>query len=187
VTTIDAPARLSPAELRGLYEQMVLIRVFETESERQYKAAKIGGYCHLSSGQEAATVGLKPTRLLTAAGPRIDPPVSSPMPTVAKLAATPDAVPPEEPLAFRRGSYAFRIGPVSLVEPRLVPAGGAFERDRTSRRCPDEALTAGALAPGRPLPGRLVPLVRRGEDRPHRHQKDADTDAHRGTSVHRRT
>ncbi|HZO35960.1 MAG TPA: thiamine pyrophosphate-dependent enzyme [Solirubrobacteraceae bacterium] len=44
--------------LRDLYEQMVLIRVFETESERQYKAARIGGYCHLSSGQEAATVGV---------------------------------------------------------------------------------------------------------------------------------
>jgi pyruvate dehydrogenase E1 component alpha subunit len=58
VTTIDAPAKLSPADLRDLYEQMVLIRVFETESERQYKAAKIGGYCHLSSGQEAATVGV---------------------------------------------------------------------------------------------------------------------------------
>jgi pyruvate dehydrogenase E1 component alpha subunit len=36
---------------------MVLIRQFETEAERQYKAAKIGGYCHLSSGQEASTVG----------------------------------------------------------------------------------------------------------------------------------
>jgi pyruvate dehydrogenase E1 component alpha subunit len=58
VTTIDAPVTLSPADLRNLYEQMVLIRVFETESERQYKAAKIGGYCHLSSGQEAATVGV---------------------------------------------------------------------------------------------------------------------------------
>jgi pyruvate dehydrogenase E1 component alpha subunit len=58
VTTIDAPPQLSPADLRSLYEQMVLIRVFETESERQYKAAKIGGYCHLSSGQEAATVGV---------------------------------------------------------------------------------------------------------------------------------
>lgn len=42
--------------LRHLYEQMVLIRVFETEAERQYKAARIGGYCHLSSGQEAGTV-----------------------------------------------------------------------------------------------------------------------------------
>ena len=58
MTTIDAPATLSPTDLRRLYEQMVLIRVFETESERQYKAAKIGGYCHLSSGQEAATVGV---------------------------------------------------------------------------------------------------------------------------------
>ena len=58
MSTMPAPATLSPAELRDLYEQMVLIRVFETESERQYKAARIGGYCHLSSGQEAATVGV---------------------------------------------------------------------------------------------------------------------------------
>jgi pyruvate dehydrogenase E1 component alpha subunit len=43
--------------LRDVYEQMVLIRAFETESERQYKAARIGGYCHLASGQEAAIVG----------------------------------------------------------------------------------------------------------------------------------
>jgi pyruvate dehydrogenase E1 component alpha subunit len=43
--------------LRHVYEQMVLIRTFETEAERQYKAARIGGYCHLSSGQEAAIVG----------------------------------------------------------------------------------------------------------------------------------
>jgi pyruvate dehydrogenase E1 component alpha subunit len=57
VTTTHPQATLSPAQLRKLYEQMVLIRVFETESERQYKAAKIGGYCHLSSGQEAITVG----------------------------------------------------------------------------------------------------------------------------------
>ena len=39
------------------FEAMVLIREFETEAERQYKAARIGGYCHLSSGQEATTVG----------------------------------------------------------------------------------------------------------------------------------
>jgi pyruvate dehydrogenase E1 component alpha subunit len=58
VTTMDPTATLSPTDVRRLYEQMVLIRVFETESERQYKAAKIGGYCHLSSGQEAATVGV---------------------------------------------------------------------------------------------------------------------------------
>src|SRR3954465_11194792 len=51
---------IAPAhtELLAMYEQMLLIRVFETEAERQYKAAHIGGYCHLSSGQEAATVGV---------------------------------------------------------------------------------------------------------------------------------
>jgi pyruvate dehydrogenase E1 component alpha subunit len=48
---------IATATLRELYEQMLLIRAFETEAERQYKAAHIGGYCHLSSGQEAATVG----------------------------------------------------------------------------------------------------------------------------------
>ena len=48
---------LDTETMRALYEQMVLIRAFETEAERQYKAARIGGYCHLSSGQEAATVG----------------------------------------------------------------------------------------------------------------------------------
>jgi pyruvate dehydrogenase E1 component alpha subunit len=45
------------SQLLALYEEMLLIRVFETEAERQYKAAKIGGYCHLSSGQEATCVG----------------------------------------------------------------------------------------------------------------------------------
>jgi pyruvate dehydrogenase E1 component alpha subunit len=50
--------RSVPAErLVELYERMVLIRLFEEETERQYKKARIGGYCHLSSGQEAATVG----------------------------------------------------------------------------------------------------------------------------------
>src|ERR687888_1257684 len=43
--------------LLGLLELMVLIRAFEPEAERQYKAAKIGGYCHLATGQEAAHVG----------------------------------------------------------------------------------------------------------------------------------
>ena len=43
--------------LRELFELMLLIRVFEAEAERQYKAAKIGGYCHLATGQEAAHVG----------------------------------------------------------------------------------------------------------------------------------
>ena len=38
------------------YRRMVLIRLLEEEAERQYKLARIGGYCHLSSGQEAITI-----------------------------------------------------------------------------------------------------------------------------------
>jgi pyruvate dehydrogenase E1 component alpha subunit len=58
VAVVETAAdRVSPELRRELYELMVLSRVFETEAERQYKAARIGGYCHLSSGQEAATVG----------------------------------------------------------------------------------------------------------------------------------
>jgi pyruvate dehydrogenase E1 component alpha subunit len=60
--------KLDRDTLKRLYEEMLLIRVFETEAEREYKAALIGGYCHLSSGQEAATVGttfaLEPDDLL---------------------------------------------------------------------------------------------------------------------------
>jgi pyruvate dehydrogenase E1 component alpha subunit len=56
-TATDSDPLVSPAVRRDLYELMVLSRVFETEAERQYKAARIGGYCHLSSGQEATTVG----------------------------------------------------------------------------------------------------------------------------------
>jgi pyruvate dehydrogenase E1 component alpha subunit len=52
------PTVATPAtNLLELYGTMALIRLFEEEAERQYKAARIGGYCHLSSGQEAATVG----------------------------------------------------------------------------------------------------------------------------------
>ena len=49
--------RTEPGRLRDLYETMVLIRIFEEETERQYMRARIGGYCHVCSGQEAATVG----------------------------------------------------------------------------------------------------------------------------------
>jgi pyruvate dehydrogenase E1 component subunit alpha len=58
--TAPAPpaAVLALETRRELYETMVLSRLFETEAERQYKAARIGGYCHLSSGQEATTVGV---------------------------------------------------------------------------------------------------------------------------------
>jgi pyruvate dehydrogenase E1 component alpha subunit len=53
VSTVEQAGRVRTDH----YARMVLIRDFETEAERQYKAARIGGYCHLSSGQEAITVG----------------------------------------------------------------------------------------------------------------------------------
>jgi pyruvate dehydrogenase E1 component alpha subunit len=64
-----APANARDAvRARELYEAMVLIRVFEEETDRQYKRDRIGGYCHLCSGQEGATVGacaaLEPDDLL---------------------------------------------------------------------------------------------------------------------------
>lgn len=46
-----------PLDQLAAYKEMVLIRTFEEEVERQYKHANIGGYCHLCSGQEATTVG----------------------------------------------------------------------------------------------------------------------------------
>src|SRR3954453_14446411 len=42
---------------RRLYRTMVLIRRFEERTEEQYTRARIGGYCHLAIGEEAATVG----------------------------------------------------------------------------------------------------------------------------------
>lgn len=51
------PPVAASTRLLEMYETMFLIRRFEEAAERQYKAARIGGYCHLSSGQEAMTVG----------------------------------------------------------------------------------------------------------------------------------
>ena len=54
---VTAAEGAEAAQARQWYEDMVLIRLFEEETERQYKKAQVGGYCHLSSGQEAAVVG----------------------------------------------------------------------------------------------------------------------------------
>jgi hypothetical protein len=54
-----------------------------------------------------------PTRLLKLAGRRIEPPVSSPMPTVARLTAMAAAVPALEPPGSRVRSYGFRVSPVA--------------------------------------------------------------------------
>ena len=44
--------------LRGYYRQMALVRAFEQRTAQAYPQAKIGGYCHLNLGEEAAVVGL---------------------------------------------------------------------------------------------------------------------------------
>src|SRR3954469_12815321 len=44
-------------EARRLFRLMALIRRFEERTEEQYTRARIGGYCHLAIGEEAATVG----------------------------------------------------------------------------------------------------------------------------------
>src|SRR3954452_9760913 len=42
---------------RRLFHTMALIRRFEERTEEQYTRARIGGYCHLAIGEEAANVG----------------------------------------------------------------------------------------------------------------------------------
>src|SRR5690606_13742285 len=57
-TSGSTNAKLSPDDLRAMYEQMVLIREFELKASEMYARAKIGGYCHLDLGEEATVVGL---------------------------------------------------------------------------------------------------------------------------------
>ena len=47
----------TPDELRHTHYLMVLIRHFEEKAFEMYTRAKIGGYCHLNIGEEAAVVG----------------------------------------------------------------------------------------------------------------------------------
>src|SRR5690606_8252178 len=52
------PSRsLGADELLNMLSQMMLIRRFEERTAQSYQQAKIGGFCHLYIGQEAAAVG----------------------------------------------------------------------------------------------------------------------------------
>jgi pyruvate dehydrogenase E1 component alpha subunit len=62
VTTTDfskAPinAKLSAGQKLKLLTEMLRIRRFETEANRQYQAKKMGGFLHLYNGQESVAVG----------------------------------------------------------------------------------------------------------------------------------
>ena len=59
--TVEAnspPQDLSQAALKEAYEMMLLIRRFEERAGQLYGLGKIGGFCHLYSGQEAVVVGV---------------------------------------------------------------------------------------------------------------------------------
>jgi pyruvate dehydrogenase E1 component alpha subunit len=56
VATPDDVLQDREAALR-LLRRMLLIRRFEERTEEQYTRARIGGYCHLAIGEEAANVG----------------------------------------------------------------------------------------------------------------------------------
>src|SRR5580704_7067721 len=58
-----------------------------------------------------------PTMLLKLAGNRIEPPVSSPIPTKPRLAATAAAVPLLEPPHSRSVSYGFFVSPLRDEKP----------------------------------------------------------------------
>ena len=55
--TAEQFAGLSSEQLVDMYRQMVLIRNFEEKCQEMYTRAKIGGFLHLYSGQEAVAVG----------------------------------------------------------------------------------------------------------------------------------
>lgn len=55
-------ALLSAKELRHVHRKMLLIRRFEERAGQLYGLGKIGGFCHLYSGQEAVVTGIVQAR-----------------------------------------------------------------------------------------------------------------------------
>ncbi len=56
-TDVKPSQQLDKEALLGMLAQMMLIRRFEERTAQSYQQAKIGGFCHLYIGQEAAAVG----------------------------------------------------------------------------------------------------------------------------------
>ncbi len=58
-TAGEKAAKLSKAQLKAMYRQMLTIRRFEEKAGRLYGMGLIGGFCHLYIGQEAVVIGMK--------------------------------------------------------------------------------------------------------------------------------
>ncbi len=56
-TTTEAKPAVTRNQSVGWLRQMLLIRRFEEQSAKLYQQQKIGGFCHLYSGQESVAVG----------------------------------------------------------------------------------------------------------------------------------
>src|SRR5690606_24585494 len=75
----------------------------------------------------SAVVGLNPTSPVNAAGVRIEPPPSDPVPNGTMPAATADEVPPLLPPGVRAGSQGFRVTPkLSLYVAECSPNSGTL-------------------------------------------------------------
>ncbi len=107
------PARMSVA---GSLRSCPTVASSAIARSRTLRASGPPTSCVAASGMipsilDNPLVGLSPTKSFCAAGMRIEPHVSLPHPTAAKLAAIAAPVPPLEPPGLRVRSYGFRVWP----------------------------------------------------------------------------